>query len=386
MKKFFFLIVVVAAVVAALAGGTAFLLRYNEISDLKRLAAQAEDKMNSGHIDAAIDMLRKAEAGNPSGETKLLLGKAYFQLGKVGQAMEYFQTVVDGYAGTDEEAVSLLYLARNELENKNIDEATRRALEIVTRHRDSDSYDHALVLLSKISLAAGDKKRARENLSLVLKKPESPARSDAEFLVGDLNMEALKSPDAAPEDEIYVLKSGDTLYELERKFKVSQDLLMGINNITNPAALSIGKRLRIPKLDITVTVDKVNRTLTLRNDKEFLKKYRVAINRDDSAVPEGKYSISSKEPKGREYSAPGGENIKRGEAGNPYGTRYLELQRNVGIHGTDSPEKIGQLISVGSISMKNEDIEEVYALVNSKPGTPVTIRGKASDSSASSSR
>jgi lipoprotein-anchoring transpeptidase ErfK/SrfK len=68
--------------------------------------------------------------------------------------------------------------------------------------------------------------------------------------------------------------------------------------------------------------------------------------------------------------------LKPGEPGNMYGSRFIELRRNVGIHGTDQPDKIGQYINRGSISMKNEDVEEVYGLVQIKPPTTVLVKGK----------
>ena len=65
-----------------------------------------------------------------------------------------------------------------------------------------------------------------------------------------------------------------------------------------------------------------------------------------------------------------------GEPGNPYGSRFIELRRDVGIHGTDQPEKIGTYVSKGVVAMTNEDAEELYGLVQTKPPTSVVVKGK----------
>lgn len=54
------------------------------------------------------------------------------------------------------------------------------------------------------------------------------------------------------------------------------------------------------------------------------------------------------------------------------GTRGLVLQDNYAIHGTDSPELIGQYVSDGCIRLSNPDIEELYPYV--PVGTPFSVK------------
>ena len=46
--------------------------------------------------------------------------------------------------------------------------------------------------------------------------------------------------------EIYVVRSGDTLYNIARRYSVSTDELTYANQLQNPAVLSVGQALIIP--------------------------------------------------------------------------------------------------------------------------------------------
>ena len=49
---------------------------------------------------------------------------------------------------------------------------------------------------------------------------------------------------------------------------------------------------------------------------------------------------------------------------NVLGTRWLGFNLSgYGIHGTTEPETIGQQVTAGCIRMRNEDVEELYSIV-----------------------
>ena len=54
--------------------------------------------------------------------------------------------------------------------------------------------------------------------------------------------------------EIYVVKSGDTLYAIARRYGLTVDALRGANQLRNPALLSVGQALLIPREDALYTV------------------------------------------------------------------------------------------------------------------------------------
>lgn len=373
MKKTIFALAILAFVIASLAGGTAFLLRQKHLQEMGRVARQAEDKLATKSYDQAISMLRRVEAEGGTDRSTYLLGKAFNEQGKFEEANRYFESLLKKYPKSPLVPEARLELARYNLKvTKDEKAAQEQLINILKYFPKSDAADFALVQLADFSLQKGDEDQARKNLEIVLRKKDSPAKDEAEFLIGDLNMKRLKSPVAAPGDEVYTIQRGDTMWVLSRKLKVPMDLLVGINDL-DPKSLTVGRQIRVPHLDITVVIDKAKRTLALKNNGELLKKYHVGINQDESELPAKDYTVSKKYDKGIEYTDPAtNETIKPGMPGNPYGKRYIELGSGVAIHGTNDEEKVGKLVSQGIVVMSNQDIEEVYALV--QPKTKVTVK------------
>lgn len=374
MKKTLFVLIALALVVASLAGGAAFLLRQKHLVELNRLASQAEDRLKSKSYDQAITMLRKVEGEGGTDRSSYLLGRAFSEQGKHDDATRYYEALLAKYPKSPLVPDTRLALARFDIEGKkDMEAAQSQLLQILNNSPKSSAADYALVLLAEISLQKKDEAQARKNLEIVLRKKDSPARSDAEFLIGDLNMKRLKSPEPAPGDEVYTIARGDTLWVMSRKLKVPQDLLIGINDL-NPRSLTVGQQIRIPRLSISLVLDKPARTLTIQNNGELLKKYKVAINQNDRVLPAGSYTVMKKYDKGLDYVDPEtNETIKASAPNNPYGDKFVEVRRGTGIHGTDDEEKIGKLVSLGAVLMSNQDIDEVYALVQTK--TPVVVKG-----------
>jgi lipoprotein-anchoring transpeptidase ErfK/SrfK len=113
--------------------------------------------------------------------------------------------------------------------------------------------------------------------------------------------------------------------------------------------------LALPRANILIK--KSVRQLTLFDGNSIVHNYPVAIGKVGTPTPEGNFSIATK------IINPGGV----------LGTRWMGLNYDTyGIHGTNSPWLIGQMVSHGCIRMHNSNAEELFALVN--VGTPVYIR------------
>ncbi len=375
MKRTIVILVMLAVVATALAGGFAFILQQNKLGKLKRIAAQAEEKVETKDYEPAVVLLKQVEAAGGTARSTFLLGKIYFDMGKPSEAMPYFKRIESKYGRSTFAPEAMLYQARYALEVEGKAKPARETfLRILEQYPDSEAADHSLLYLARMSYDEGDVKMARRNLEQIVRRPDSPARLDAEFILGDINMKQLRSPDPGPNDELYTIKKGDALWNISRKYNVPVDMLEGINNI-KASTLSIGQQIKIPRLNLSIVVDKAHRTLTLRNNNQFLKKYRVAINHTDTKVPAGDYAIRSKSEKGMDYTDPDtGVATKAGDPANPMGSRILELRRGVMIHGGATPDTMGQYAAQAIIGMANQDIEEMYPLVNTS--TQVTIKGK----------
>lgn len=106
-----------------------------------------------------------------------------------------------------------------------------------------------------------------------------------------------------------------------------------------------------------IIIVKSKRVLTLLQYQEPLYSFPIAIGKPSTPTPLGEYIIASK------IVNPGGL----------LGTRWLGLNYDAyGIHGTNRPWQIGQMVSNGCIRLHNEHVEAIFPLV--RIGTQVTIR------------
>ncbi len=120
------------------------------------------------------------------------------------------------------------------------------------------------------------------------------------------------------------------------------------------------KKYPPPTGDVSIIIDTQRRTLTVFNDNEPYKTFRVAVGKPETPTPIGNWKIIRKAK----------------DWGDGFGSRFMLLDVTwglYGIHGTNKPYSIGGEESGGCIRMFNWDVEELYPWI--KVGTPVTIVG-----------
>ncbi|HHY45825.1 MAG TPA: L,D-transpeptidase family protein [Firmicutes bacterium] len=106
----------------------------------------------------------------------------------------------------------------------------------------------------------------------------------------------------------------------------------------------------------TIVISIGERALGLYEGHRLIRKYPVAIGKPDTPTPVGKFRVLEK------VLNPGGA----------LGTRWLGFTYEMhGIHGTNRPELIGQEVSHGCVRMYNENVEELFDMV--ELGTPVIV-------------
>ena len=111
----------------------------------------------------------------------------------------------------------------------------------------------------------------------------------------------------------------------------------------------------LPRANVLLV--KSQRQITLFDGNSPVRQYPVAIGKPSTPTPTGNYAIATK------ITNPGGV----------LGTRWMGLNYDAyGVHGTNSPWLIGQMVSNGCIRMHNAHVEELFTLVN--VGTPMYIR------------
>lgn len=114
--------------------------------------------------------------------------------------------------------------------------------------------------------------------------PQSPKKAEALAHLGKLNMEIICSPNSTDNKESYTVVRGDSLARIASRQKSDAELIQRINALPN-INLQIGDVLLIPRLDISVDIDREAHTLTLNNHGQFLKSYTLLSNPGPSKTP-----------------------------------------------------------------------------------------------------
>ncbi|KAF1854520.1 hypothetical protein Lal_00012469 [Lupinus albus] len=123
-------------------------------------------------------------------------------------------------------------------------------------------------------------------------------------------------------------------------------------------------------LSPAVVINLPSRTLELYSGNVLVKTYPVAIGKFSTPTPVGSFSIYNKEVDPGWYPPKGGPVVPSGPD-NPLGYRWMEFLPMYGIHGTNAPWAIGEVVSNGCVRMQEEDVEELFEII--PYGTPVTI-------------
>ena len=229
--------------------------------------------------------------------------------------------------------------------------------------------DTALLLLGD-ALARQDRlAEARDAYKRLLEEaPNSPRIGEAQDRLGDVNIRLLFSSTITPPDAAYDVRPGDTLTKIAKEQRTTVELLMRANHLSS-GLLQPKMRLKVPRAQFSVVVNKSQNTLLLKSGEDVVKVYRVATGKNNS-TPVGTFTIITRIPNPPWYTPQGV--IPFGDPRNILGTRWMGFDKpSYGIHGTADPSSIGKQATAGCVRMANHDVEELYTLL--PLGTPVTI-------------
>lgn len=119
-----------------------------------------------------------------------------------------------------------------------------------------------------------------------------------------------------------------------------------------------------------ILVNIAARTLYWYEEGRLVRAFPVAAGKPATPTPVGSFQVESRAVDPWWLPPWGGAAVAPGPA-NPLGTRWLGFHGGYGIHGTNDPPSIGQLVSLGCIRMQNRDAEWLHAQV--RVGTPVRV-------------
>ncbi len=221
--------------------------------------------------------------------------------------------------------------------------------------------------------------------SLLLEDKQPLSASDADLIrnkLTELNSRLVFSPEPVPNDNVttpYVVQSGDLLGSIAIRAKVPYPLLE-IMNSTTAQRLQVGQNLKLLRGPVHARVSKTDFTMDLYAFGEdaapvFLCALPVGLGANDG-TPLGRWRVgrskvtnpSWKNPRTGKFYAQDDPDIPIGEYWIPIvGIDGAAVDRSgFGIHGTNEPDSIGSMQSMGCIRLLDGDIELVYHML--EPG------------------
>lgn len=211
------------------------------------------------------------------------------------------------------------------------------------------------------------------NLAMQLGLPEEKAKAARESLteVAERTLFSSAILDNDPLVGAYVVKSGDTLGKIAKRYHVTEELLAQVNVIPDKNFIRMGQRLKVLRGPFHAAVSKSSHELHIYLQDVYVRTYPVALGTDGS-TPLGRWRVANRQQNPSWVNPRTGERWHADDPENPIGEFWLGLegieeatinQFGYGIHGTIEPETIGQDVSMGCVRLVPEDIAQVYKLL-----------------------
>lgn len=131
----------------------------------------------------------------------------------------------------------------------------------------------------------------------------------------------------------------------------------------------------IPKTDARLVVSLGERQVTLYKGDKVQATYPLAVAQAGWETPVGHFQVLNKETNPIFVHPITEEEIPPG-VDNPLGVAWIGFwtdgESEIGFHGTNQEELIGEAVSHGCLRMRNADIQAIYAQVSE--GTPVIVQ------------
>ena len=150
------------------------------------------------------------------------------------------------------------------------------------------------------------------------------------------------------EYDTYIVQSGDTLYQIARRFNTDTDKLMDINNLSSNI-LTIGQKILVPKTNTPISSDEINYTVKKGDNLYTIaNKYGISVNElknynnlSTSALQIGQV-LKIPTPSGITYIVKSGDNLY--SIASKYNTTVDELKKKNNLSGNNL--SIGQILII----------------------------------------
>lgn len=161
--------------------------------------------------------------------------------------------------------------------------------------------------------------------------------------------------------------ANETLMEIAARYELPWQLLANINGIDDPVSVLPGTELKVVRGPFRAEVDLQKSELTI-----FLRDLyagRFPIDVGTTPAPEaGAFTIQDKQTTRTFYDRDGSP-VPPGDSRNPYGSVWMDLGKQLCIHGSPDRAKPN---NQGCISLRGSDADDLYGILTQ--GSSVTIR------------
>ena len=164
----------------------------------------------------------------------------------------------------------------------------------------------------------------------------------------------------------HVTTQGETVESIAAKYQIPAQLLININGIQRPDAMTSGTELKVVPGPFRGEIDTQKGEITLFVQRMYAGRFRITVGNDPTPRP-GDYSVKEKMP-GQTFYTEGGTAIAAQAPTNPYGKHWLNLG-GITLHG--SPE-LPSDETHGCVSLSPKDAADVYNILT--VGSKVVVR------------
>jgi LysM repeat protein len=219
--------------------------------------------------------------------------------------------------------------------------------------------------------------QVRDMLNPVLQMPlNAEQRAAVKKQLADLSDSWLLSRTIFKDDNIcesYVVKSGDVLENIGKRFKVPYEFLQTINGISQPSSLRAGQTIKVVHGPFRAVVYRSAFTLDIYLQNTYVRSFKVTLGKESSETPKGLWRVRSGGKSEKPiWTSPEGKVIYPNDPEYPLGSRWIGLEgldentkdkQGFGIHGTKDADAIGTAASHGCIRLNNGEAIMVYNML-----------------------
>lgn len=158
----------------------------------------------------------------------------------------------------------------------------------------------------------------------------------------------------------HVATASDTVAGIAEKYSITPELVSNLNDLGTAKVVTAGTKLKVLQGPFSAQVSLSRQELTLFLGELYAGRFPVSFGSDPSPA-EGTFEVVDRQ-RDRTYYGNGGAILAANDPRNPYGGYWINLGRDLCIHGTPEMES-ADLAAAGCISLAPLDAKDVYNIL-----------------------